>query len=161
MIYIKFFRLLIPVLLAGALAHCDALRTQQFTRQKTITLHVDKFPVTAEVVATPEQRERGLMFRTSLGENEGMLFVFPKPETQAFWMKNTLIPLDLAYFDANGFLTDIHTMEVESKTPDNQLKTYPSSEPVPYALEVNKGWFRKRNIRLYAKLKLPYSIKGL
>lgn len=132
---------------------CDGLLTQQL---KVIDIYVDEIHVRAELAQTPETRQRGLMYRSKLGLDEGMLFVFPRPRMQSFWMKNTLIPLDIAYFDSQGFLINIHTME-----PDGGKKTYPSSEPALYALEMNKGWFKKHGLRKYARLKLPGDIKGL
>lgn len=123
---------------------------------KTELIHVGDIPLNVEIAATPEIRQRGLMYRKNLPSNEGMLFVFPKSSLQSFWMKNTLIPLDVGFFDDQGFLLEVLTME-----PDDGKKIHNSAEPAKYALEVNKGWFRKNNLRRYAKLKLEADVRGL
>ncbi|MCE9596626.1 MAG: DUF192 domain-containing protein [Spirochaetia bacterium] len=147
---LRFVRLASLLLLLTA---CDSLRTQHL---KTQNIRVGEFTISAEIAASPSERERGLMYRTSLGDDEGMLFVFPEATMQAFWMKNTLIPLDVAYFDDQGFLIEIVTMQ-----PDGGVRTYPSSEPTLYALEMKAGWFAKRAVRKYTKLILPQPIRGL
>lgn len=132
---------------------CDALRTQHL---RTEVIELGEYKIRAEIASTPRERERGLMYRTSIGEEEGMLFVFPKASPQAFWMKNTLIPLDVGYFDEQGFLIEYFTM-----TPDDGVRTYPSSEPALYALEMKAGWYAKRGLRKYTKLVFPRSLEGL
>lgn len=146
----RFVRLASLLLLLTA---CDSLRTQHL---KTQNIRVGDFTISAEIAASPSERERGLMYRTSLGDSEGMLFVFPEATMQAFWMKNTLIPLDVAYFDDQGYLIEVLTMQ-----PDGGVRTYPSSEPTLYALEMKAGWFAKRAIRKYTKLTLPQPIRGM
>lgn len=95
-----------------------------------------------EVVRSPEERTLGLMFRESLAPDSGMLFVFDSASVQRFWMKNTWIPLDIAYIDSAGVITDILQMAaLDTVTP------YLSSRRVPYALEANLGWFLARGIR--------------
>ncbi|MBL8021445.1 MAG: DUF192 domain-containing protein [Leptospirales bacterium] len=146
----RFVRLVSLFLLIAA---CDSLRTQHLKRQN---IRVGEFTISAEIAASPSERERGLMYRTSLGDDEGMLFVFPEATMQAFWMKNTLIPLDVAYFDDQGYLIEVVTMQ-----PDGGARTYPSSEPTLYALEMKAGWFAKRAIRKYTRLTLPQPIRGM
>lgn len=87
------------------------------------------------------------MGRKNLNENEGMLFVFPKKEILHFWMKNTLIPLSIGFFDENQKLIEILDMEL----PSQSLKTYKSQLPSLYALEVPQGWFHDRKITLGMK----------
>ena len=143
---VKFLYLILLLAVPLSLA-CDTLGGRKL---KTAVIKVDGHAVTAEIAKSRDQRERGLMYRSSLGHDDGMLFVFEKAESQAFWMKNTLIPLDLAYFDAQGYLIEVYTMQ-----PDDGKKTYHSSEPALYALEMNSGWFEKKGIKKYAKLELP------
>ena len=131
---------------------CDPLSTNQ---GKKILIQVGKHTTKVELARTPEQRAKGLMYRTSLGVDEGMLFVFPYPRVVSFWMKNTLIPLDIAYFTAQKSL-----LEIKSMQPDNGTQTYFSSEPVLYALEMNLNWFSKKNIQKGVSLKLPYYISA-
>ncbi|TGM56979.1 DUF192 domain-containing protein [Leptospira adleri] len=120
-----------------------------------ITIYVDEHPLRVEVVNTPSDRARGLMYRKSMGENEGMLFVFSEPDYLSFWMKNTWIPLSIAYFNRDKRITDIHNMK-----PNQTKELYHSSEKVLYALEVNQGWFAKRNIGKFGVLKIPDRVKA-
>jgi len=96
--------------------------------------------VEAEVARTYEERERGLMYRESLAKGRGMLFVFPDAQIRSFWMKNTFIPLDIAYLDAELRIVDIQPMEPES------LDSHPSALPAMFALEVPLGWFEEVGI---------------
>ncbi len=95
----------------------------------------------AEVADNYESRQTGLMHRDSLDENSGMLFVFSSETRLNFWMKNTYIPLTIAYINKKGVIKEIIDMK-----PLNISRTYPSSVPAMYALEVNSGWFKKNSI---------------
>ena len=92
-----------------------------------------------ELAITPEERQRGLMGRTSLAHDAGMLFVFEEERTLSFWMKGTLIPLDILFIDGEQRIVDIQTMVPEPGVPTRNLTVYPSAEPAIYALEVNAG----------------------
>ncbi|UOF00340.1 DUF192 domain-containing protein [Bdellovibrio reynosensis] len=120
--------------------------------KKNITLGGKTLVV--EVAETPAQHERGLMYRDTLAENDGMLFIFKNEETRFFWMKNTLIDLAIAYFNKDGELIDIQEMKSGKGVTDTMLPSYPSSLPAKYALEMNKGWFAKNKIRVGSKLKI-------
>ena len=111
----------------------------------------EKVEVRVEIADDPLERERGLMDRTSLGEDRGMLFVFPKEQPLSFWMKDTKIPLSIAYIDAEGRITDI----LDMKPLDDEPPHYTSSEPVLYALEVNQGFFDERGIEVGDRADLP------
>jgi uncharacterized membrane protein (UPF0127 family) len=95
----------------------------------------------AEVANTPGQREIGLMHRFSLAPDHGMVFVFPAPEPLSFWMRNTYIPLSIAYMDANGVILNIEDMAPQDDT------MHWSRGAAQYALEMRKGWFRERGVR--------------
>lgn len=110
--------------------------------------------ITVEVAQTPEEQQRGLMFRRMLSENEGMLFIFKNEETRFFWMKNTLIDLSIGFFDKNGILVDVQEMTADSNQPNSQLASYGSRKPAKYALEMNKSWFDKNKIKIGQKLKI-------
>ncbi len=112
-------------------------------------LTIDTLEIWVEIAATDEKRRKGLMWRDELPENQGMLFVFPNPEIQSFWMRNTYIPLDIAYIDENWIISDILQME-----PLTDSIQYESSRPVPYALEMNQGWFASHNISVGDKVSL-------
>lgn len=101
-----------------------------------------------EIAATPDKRQLGLMFRDSLPQNQGMLFVFEREQPLGFWMKNTKIPLSIAFLDRNYVIVDIQDMEPFSE------KTHVSARPAMYALEVNQGFFRQHNITVGDTLKL-------
>lgn len=97
----------------------------------------DRVTLNVELATTPKARERGLMDRTDLPENAGMLFVFPVAEPLTFWMKDTLIPLDILYFDAGGrFVSSAAMTPCPPMTP---CPTYPSASAALYALEVRAG----------------------
>jgi uncharacterized membrane protein (UPF0127 family) len=111
----------------------------------------EKVEVRVEIADDPLERERGLMNRTSLGEDRGMLFVFPKEQPLSFWMKDTKIPLSIAYIDSEGRITDI----LDMKPLDDEPPHYTSSEPVMYALEVNQGFFDERGVEVGDQVELP------
>ncbi|MES2964622.1 MAG: DUF192 domain-containing protein [Bdellovibrionota bacterium] len=103
--------------------------------------------VTVEIADTPLRRERGLMFRTSLDEKSGMLFVFDGEQPLAFWMKNTLIPLSIAYIDKDRKIVDIQEM-VPAVMGEMHPKSYPSKRPAMYALEMPKDWFSRNRVKI-------------
>jgi len=96
--------------------------------------------VVAEVAATAQERERGLMYREEVPDGTGMLFVFQDNLVRAFWMANTYVPLDIAYMDPSYRIVDIVAME------PLVTETYPSKAPAMFALEVRQGWFAERGI---------------
>lgn len=99
--------------------------------------------VVAEVAETPDSRRIGLMHRKTLPENGGMLFIFPKTAIQAFWMKNTLIPLDMIFLNEGYEIVGI----VHEATP-HSLQPRSVGKPCRYVLEVNGGWSKKRGIKV-------------
>jgi uncharacterized membrane protein (UPF0127 family) len=131
--------------LNGACAGSDASAKPQ-ARLETRELHIrsaagTETPVLAEIARTDDQRERGLMGRQSLADGEGMLFVFDRDRILSFWMKNTLLPLSIAYIASDGRILEIHDMEPRSLAPVQ------SSRSARYALEVPQGWFARRGLR--------------
>jgi uncharacterized membrane protein (UPF0127 family) len=112
-----------------------------------VVMRFDDAAVTAEIVASPKDRQLGLMHREELAEDAGMLFVFPEPTEGAFWMKNTLIPLSIAYMSWGGDSTfevlSIVDMEPCRKDP---CPGYPAGAAFDAALEVNQGWFEEHGI---------------
>lgn len=107
----------------------------------TVALTINGHKLTAEVATTPEERAKGLMNRFSLRPDNGMLFVFERPEPLSFWMKNTFIPLSIAFLDAQGRILNIEDMAPQTAT------THWSKAPGLYALEMRKGWFAERGIK--------------
>jgi len=100
-----------------------------------------------EIVQDAESRQLGLMYRDELAENLGMLFVFESTQVLSFWMRNTFIPLDIAFIDAAGVIVDIQRME-----PLDESKQYISAMPALYALEVNAGWFENNGLKRGSKV---------
>lgn len=96
--------------------------------------------IRAEVARNDEQRAIGLMNRDEMAANDGMLFVFERPGTQCFWMKNTRIPLTAAFIDDAGRIVNLADMKPQT------LESHCSTKPVRYVLEMNQGWFAKRGI---------------
>lgn len=128
---------------------------EEQSNNEIITIHVDKKPIVVEIANTPEKRRLGLMYRKQMKENHGMLFIFPDPDYLNFWMKNTYIPLSIAFFNRDRRLINIHKMKA------NQTRElYGSKELAIYALEVNQGWFEKNNIKPFSVLKLPKVIEA-
>jgi uncharacterized membrane protein (UPF0127 family) len=106
----------------------------------TVELNIKGQRVLAEVAATEATRTNGLMNRFSLQPDHGMLFVFKQPQPLAFWMKNTYIPLSIAFIGADGRILNIDDMAPQTQT------THPSHGAALYALEMKKGWFTDRGI---------------
>lgn len=111
----------------------------------------EEVEVRVEVADTDPERARGLMGRTALAEDRGMLFVFEEEQELSFWMKDTLIPLSIAYMDSEGRIVDIQDM----KALDDDPPHYTSAEPARYALEVNKGFFQERGVEVGDRAELP------
>lgn len=114
----------------------------------TAELRSGETSVVVELARTDAEQETGLMFRTSLADGRGMLFVYHDDRRLSFWMKNTLIPLSIAYLAADGTIREIHDMEAKSLAPIN------SDHFVRYALEVPQGWFSRVGLRVGDRLDL-------
>ena len=112
----------------------------------TTRLTIGSTTLTAEIAATEEHRATGLMHRFSLAPDSGMLFVFDVPRVQSFWMRNTYIPLSIAFIDASGTVLNIEDMQ-----PKDERPTF-SSSPALYALEMRKGWFAQKGITAGARV---------
>ena len=119
----------------------------------------ERVEVQAEIADNIFEVTRGLMYRTELAEDQGMLFVFSNEQQRSFWMKNTLIPLSIAYMDSEGRIVDIQKMETVGDAgqtvPDSELPRYVSAEPAMYALEVNQGFYDERGIQVGDMAELP------
>ena len=117
------------------------ISTIQSQSLSKIPLYIKDKEIWVEVAKTGAERARGLMERTSLGKEEGMLFIFEEEGTHGFWMKNTLIPLSIAFMDKEGKI--VLVTEMKPKT----LSTHHPPKPILYALEMNKGWFASNGIK--------------
>jgi uncharacterized membrane protein (UPF0127 family) len=131
------------ILRSSILAALLALSAPAHSQQKfpAIPLNAGMYVIQAEVAAKDAERQQGLMYRRVMGANEGMVFLFDRPATVCMWMKNTFIPLSVAFLDRDGKILNIEDME-----PLNE-KSHCAKGPASYALEMNKGWFRQKNIK--------------
>jgi len=113
------------------------------------TLSVGIHQILVQVARTQDQHATGLMYRTEMPQQEGMLFEFDTSSRQCFWMKNTLIPLTAAFIADDGTIVNLEDMQ-----PQTTL-SHCSKKPVRFVLEVNQGWFDKRGIKAGSKLRGP------
>ena len=116
-------------------------------RLKTVALTAGMHVIQAELAVTPQQQQIGMMFRRSMGTNEAMLFVEEAAGVRCFWMRNTLIPLSIAFVADDGTVVNIADMKPQSD------ESHCSARPVRFALEMNVGWFAKRGIKAGSKLR--------
>ncbi len=124
-----------------ALASLAAAAQAQNARFGHVELAAGMHLIQAEVAADDAARQQGLMFREKMGANNGMVFVFDQPNKQCMWMKNTLLPLSVAFIDAQGKIVNIEDMQPQT------LDTHCSKGEVKYALEMNLGWFKQKHIK--------------
>lgn len=128
----------------------------QFEKLKIILTYKKlKKEMTVDLAQTTQQHSYGMMNRTSLTPDEGMLFQFPDSQVRDFWMKDTLVDLDIAYFDQNKKIIDIQTMKAVTSVLQTDLPTYPSSGPAQYALEMKSGWFKKNGFARGTLMVIP------
>jgi uncharacterized protein len=122
---------------AGAVAQYKSPRGQ--------VIFPDKTKVIVEIADTPELTQRGLMFRRQMGENEGMVFLFEEPDIIPFWMKNTLIPLDIIWLDARRRI--VHIAHSVPPCKADPCPSYPPSRPAQYVVEVNSGFAKRHGVK--------------
>ena len=143
------FAFALPLLLANCLISAGALAQGSGEPQmdlRRVRLNAGMYQIDAQVAATPLERQVGLMYRKEMPQQEGMLFVFDQPSPQCFWMKNTLLPLTAAFVADDGRIVNLVDMQPLTEN------SHCSEEPVRYVLEMNQGWFAKKNIKKGAKL---------
>ena len=130
------------ILVACAIAAIVALAPHAAGAELPVrSLSIGQHKLIAEVATTPDQRSTGLMHRFSLRPDHGMLFVFERPDRLSFWMRNTYIPLSIAFIGADGRIVNIEDMSPQTES------SHWSRGPALYALEMRKGWFAERGIR--------------
>ncbi len=135
--------------------------TKAQPKLQTMKLYVGAEVVTAELALTQVQIATGMMFRKEMAEMEGMLFAFSRPHRTAFYMKNTLLPLHIAYIGEDGTILELHELQALDETPV-EAKT----DQVQFVLEMNKGWFTRHNVAVgsvvtseYGKLKDAFKLR--
>lgn len=131
---------------ALTLAACVANAQDAPQQLRSIPLTAGMHVIQAEVAITPEQRAIGLMHRKTMQANSAMLFVFEEAQQQCFWMRNTLLPLSIAFLADDGKVVNIADMKPLDET------SHCSAKPVRYALEMNQGWFAKHGIKAGSKV---------
>ena len=134
------------LLSASLVMPTHAQQQQPQTDLARTQLSVGLYKIDTQIAQTPLQREIGLMFRKTMPQAEGMIFVFEQPATQCFWMRNTLLPLTAAFVADDGRIVNLVDMQPMTEN------SHCSEEPVRYVLEMNQGWFAKKNIKKGAKL---------
>jgi uncharacterized protein len=117
------------------------LPTEAQPKLKTIKLYIGTNVMDAEMALTGIQMQTGMMYRTNVTENEGMLFVFGGPWRASFWMMNTKVPLSAAYIDPAGVIQEIHELE-----PGNTNSVVAAAENIQFVLETKQGWFERHQI---------------
>ena len=114
---------------------------QEVQKFPVVALTAGMYVIKAEVAENEPEREQGLMFRDKLESNEGMVFIFDRPHRACMWMKNTLLPLSVAFIGKDGKIVNIEDMRPQTEDP------HCAKKPAAYALEMNQGWFKKKNIK--------------
>ncbi len=138
-----------PAVLLSMLLACSPLVQAQNgpqPRLRTIGLTAGIHIIKTELAVTAEQQQTGMMFRRVMGTHEGMLFVNDEPGVRCFWMRNTLVPLTIAFIDDDGTIVNLADMDAQSDA------SHCSARPVRFALEVNRGWFAKRGLKAGLRL---------
>jgi len=138
--FLRIFFVVIAALIVTSAQAQQKLPVKQFT--------AGIFVIDAEVASTPAQRELGLMNRKELGTNQGMMFIFDRAAGVCMWMKNTLIPLSVAFLDSNGVILNVEEMLPQTET------NHCATKPALYALEMNAEWFKRKGIKPGTKIEL-------
>ncbi len=116
-------------------------------RLPVVELTAGMYVIQAEVAQTMNEQSIGLMYRRTMGVNEGMLFIYDSPQIRCFWMRNTPLPLTIAFIADDGSIVNLKDMQPETE------KSHCATKPVRYALEMNQGWFEKRGLKSGFKLR--------
>ena len=130
-----------PASPAGTPAADPSLPTAAQPKLQTMKLWLGSEEMLTELALTGEQMQTGMMFRTNMAENAGMLFALPMPQRASFWMKNCPLPLSAAYIDPDGVILEIHDLQ-----PYNTNSVVAASDRIQFVLETNQGWFHRHNV---------------
>lgn len=144
-----FKSIFLPIIaVAGFIILVGLLSQGKLIKVRAKSIKIDTTEINIEIAKTNDERSKGLSNRTSLNENTGMIFVFPKNSKPVFWMKDTKIPLDIIWINDNKIIGIDKNVEPELGILDAKLKKYPAPDDVDYVLEVNAGFSDKNNIKL-------------
>lgn len=148
---------LLGLLLLSACGGSDAAKTAESkTVDDRFAIKIGDRTVQMQIAALPAEQQKGLMFRATMGEDEGMLFVFDAPHQQGFWMRNTILPLDIGYIDPTGELREVYPMYPHDERPVGSR-----SRNIQFCLEMNQGWFARSGVKPGAKLDLKAVAEAL
>lgn len=148
-----YFHTIFFLILASAICGCS--KHSRTPNNNLYEVKINDKIVYVEVASTREKRMLGLMYRDKLDKDHGMLFIYPQEQILSFWMKNTKIPLSIAFIGPDGTITQIESMFPKS------LISHKSKDKVRYALEMEKGWFKKNNIRAGNKVSFSPEINNI
>ena len=148
-----YFYIILLVTLLPAFLSCST--HSPVSNKNTYEIKINDKISRAEVAFTQKGRTIGLMFRDALDKDHGMLFIYPQEQSLSFWMKNTKIPLSIAFINSKEVITQIESMAPYS------LMSHTSKEKVKYALEMEQGWFEKNRIKVGSKVGLSPEIRNL
>ena len=137
------------ILLLGGGAGSAGAQTEAQPKLPTANLTAGMYNIVAELAVTPQQWTQGLMFRRTMAAHEGMLFVGEQSEPRCFWMRNTYLPLTVAFVAEDGTIINLEDMQPLSD------QSHCSTRPAHHVLEMNQGWFAKRGIKPGFRLKGP------
>lgn len=157
-----FSRRLLPLLavfaLLSACGGSDAAKTAAApkTVEDRFAIKIGDRTVQMQIAALPAEQQKGLMFRTTMGEDEGMLFVFTTGQQQGFWMRNTILPLDIGYIEPSGELREVYPMY-----PHDERPVTSRSRNIQFCLEMNQGWFARNGVKPGATLDLKAVAEAL
>ncbi|MFU8849234.1 MAG: DUF192 domain-containing protein [Opitutales bacterium] len=145
----RFLWPLVTLLLAGVFTACHPPKdnTAAAAPDTYFPINIGSRTLQLQLALTPTEHQQGLMFRNSLAEDHGMLFLFPRPKPQSFWMKNTRIPLDIGYFDTSGRLVEVHKL-----FPYDESPVASRSQEILIAIETNRDWYARNGIAPGARL---------
>lgn len=149
----SYFRNVLLLVLTPMLWSCSS--HSNISDEITYELNIHNKKLRVEVAFTQKERTIGLMFRDKLDSDHGMLFIYPQEQNLSFWMRNTRIPLSIAFINSSGTITQIESMAPYS------LTSHTSKAEVRFALEMEEGWFRKNGITVGNKVDFPPEIKNL
>jgi uncharacterized protein len=124
---------------------------QPLPKLQTVKLWIGKHEITAEIAATMRELATGMMHRKEMGENEGMLFILPVAQRAAFYMRNTYVPLSVAYIDPEGTILEIHDLH-----PLNEEPVPSVSDKIKFVLETNQGWFERNQVAIGSVIRTEF-----
>ena len=154
------FLSLLPLAAFALLTACGNQERKPAAAPKSIedrfTLRLGDRAVQAQVALLPAETQQGLMYRQTMGAEEGMIFLFERPQQMSFWMRNTPTPLDIGFFTPDGVLGEVHAMYPFDETPVRS-----AGADYTLALEVNQGWFAKQGLKPGAKVNLLQMAEAL